>query len=117
MLISDGTGEFLRSLGQVLALALLISWVLAISVTPALCYWFLTDSGGAGDAAEAEATYDTAMYQFYRRALQLLLKYRMAFVGAMLLSLFAAVQIFGLVNIIQCIIKRRNSLDIVAFSP
>jgi len=41
MLIADSMGEFLRSLGQVLSIALLGSWVLAISVTPALCYWFL----------------------------------------------------------------------------
>ena len=46
VLIEDSPGELLRSLGQVLALALLSSWVLAITVTPALCYWFLSPLRG-----------------------------------------------------------------------
>ena len=49
MLISDSTGEFLRSLGQVLAIALLTSWVLSISITPALCYWLLPHRSGGGE--------------------------------------------------------------------
>jgi multidrug efflux pump subunit AcrB len=96
MLISDSTGEFLRSLGQVLALALLVSWLLAISVTPSLCYWFLRDSTGP-DEGESEP-YDATPYRLYRRALGLLLRYRLAFVAVMLLLLFAAAQIFGFVK-------------------
>jgi multidrug efflux pump subunit AcrB len=100
MLISDSTGEFLRSLGQVLALALLVSWLLAISVTPPLCYWFLTDSTGPDDDAEqgGDEPYAAAPYRLYRGALGLLLRYRLVFVAVMLLLLFAAGQIFGFVK-------------------
>ena len=98
MLISDATGEFLRSLGQVLALALLISWLLAISVTPALCYWFLADSTGPGGGEEESDPYAAAPYRAYRRALGWLLRFRLVFVAVMLLMLFAAGQVFGLVK-------------------
>ena len=34
MLVTGGSGEFLRSLGQVLAMALIFSWFFSISITP-----------------------------------------------------------------------------------
>ena len=96
MLIDDSTGEFLRSLGQVLAIALLGSWLLAISVTPALCYWFL--STGGADAADADATYDSRPYRFYRQLLADMLRHRVAFVALMLALLVAAGQVFQFVR-------------------
>lgn len=96
VLIDDASGEFLRSLGQVLALALLASWVLAITVTPALCYWFL--SVGEGDAANAEASYDSRAYRLYRGLLVLILRNRALFVLLMVGLLFAAGQIFQFVK-------------------
>ena len=96
MLIDDGTGEFLRSLGQVLAIALLGSWLLAISVTPALCYWFLPE-GGAG-ARGSEGALDSRPYRAYRRLLDGILRHRVAFVVLMLALLFAAGQVFQYVK-------------------
>lgn len=95
VLVQDSTGEFLRSLGQVLALALLASWVLAITVTPALCYWFLP-AGGA--ATGGEDTYDSGIYRLYRRLLDLLLNVRVVFVLLMVGLLFAAGQVFQFVK-------------------
>jgi multidrug efflux pump subunit AcrB len=96
MLIDDGTGEFLRSLGQVVAIALLGSWLLAISVTPALCYWFLSESGAG--AEDADGAFDSRPYRAYRRLLQGILRHRIAFVGLMLILLVAAGQVFQYVK-------------------
>ncbi len=96
-LIDDASGEFLRSLGQVLALALLISWFLAISVTPSLCYWFLPDTpADAGD--ENVARSEAAPYRLYRALLSGILRRRALFVLIMLALLVAAGQVFQFVK-------------------
>ncbi len=95
MLIADTSGEFLRSLGQVLMIALLASWVLAISVTPALCYWLLPDEPAA---PEREAGPGGTGYRTYRRALAFVLEHRLLFVALMLGLLVAAGQVFSLVK-------------------
>ena len=96
-LIDDASGEFLRSLGQVLALALLISWFLAISVTPALCYWFLPDTGKTRNVDDAEPAQGRA-YVFYEKLLNLILGQRAIFILLMLGLLFAAGQVFQFVK-------------------
>jgi multidrug efflux pump subunit AcrB len=96
-LIDDSSGEFLRSLGQVLAIALLISWFLAISVTPALCYWFLPDAEPGDSEAESEPAQGAA-YDFYQKLLTLILRRRAIFMLLMLGLLFAAGQVFQFVK-------------------
>jgi multidrug efflux pump subunit AcrB len=96
VLINDTSGEFLRSLGQVLALALLSSWVLAITITPALCYWFLSDSKAKATVQKNE--YNSIVYQFYRKFLGLLLKYRVIFMLIMIGMLFLSGQMFQFVK-------------------
>jgi multidrug efflux pump subunit AcrB len=96
MLISGGSGEFLRSLGQVLSMALLASWLLAVAVTPAFCYWFM--SAGTDKDTGASKGYDSPAYQFYRRALSLILGKRFIFVAVMVALLFSAGQVFQLVK-------------------
>ncbi len=97
VLVQDATGEFLRSLGQVLALALLTSWMLAITVIPAFCYWFLPESP-TSSVASGDADYDSVIYNLYRRLLDLLLNMRLVFVLLMVGLLVAAGQVFQLVK-------------------
>ncbi len=97
VLVQDATGEFLRSLGQVLALALLSSWVLSITVTPAFCYWFLP-TGSVGDGAGEATSYDSAAFRFYHRLLDRLLNMRVIFVLLMVGLLFAAGYVFQFVK-------------------
>lgn len=92
VLINDGTGEFLRSLGQVLALALLASWVIAIAVIPAFCFWFLSSAGRS--AATPEPAYDTLPYRIYRRLLAALLRFRVVFVLGVVGLLVLSVLVF-----------------------
>lgn len=105
MLVSGGSGEFLRSLGQVLTMALLASWLLSITVTPAFCYWFLSDTkvkNGMGKDSNSEQrnqpSYQSSGYRFYRQFLSLILSQRFVFVGLMVGALFAAGSIFAYVD-------------------
>ena len=96
VLIDDTSGEFLRSLGQVLALALLSSWILAITVTPALCYWFLSPASESG--SKTKNSNDSRAYHFYKSFLSVLLSNRIIFVLLMVGLLFSAVQVFQFVK-------------------
>jgi multidrug efflux pump subunit AcrB len=80
----DSTGEFCRSLFQVVLISLLLSWVTAVTVTPLLGVMFL-ERGQAG-AAEP---YGGAFYARYRAFLALCLRRRSVAVG-LVVALFAA---------------------------
>lgn len=100
MLVSDTTGEFLRSLGQVLSLALLTSWLLSITVAPAFCYWFLPVSQNRekGAAASPQRLYQGRAYKLYESLLARLLANRLLFVAVMIGALFLAGSIFQFVK-------------------
>ncbi|MDF3130448.1 efflux RND transporter permease subunit [Kiritimatiellaeota bacterium B1221] len=85
-------GEFCRSLFVVMALSLLISWVMAVTVTPLLCVWFLKipDMEG-GDP------YDKAMFRRYRKLLHLAVHHRVITVSVTTILLVVAVMGFALV--------------------
>ena len=96
-LAENVVGEFVRSLSQVMILALLSSWFLSIAVTPALCYWFLKETPLApGDTLKAvEARlYEGRLYTVYRRFLTLILSHKSIFVGCVL-GVFA-LSIYGM---------------------
>ena len=95
VLIEDGSGEFLRSLGQVLAIALLGSWLISITVTPALCYWFLSDTPVSSDAPSQSPGGAIALYD---RALSFMLSQRLLFVLLMIALLIGAMALFGTVK-------------------
>ena len=78
VLITGGSGEFLRALGQVLAIALLASWFIAITVTPAFCYWFFPKDLAKKRTDETES-YTSFGYRLYRRVLTGALRFRLVF--------------------------------------
>jgi multidrug efflux pump subunit AcrB len=63
----DNTGEFCRSLFQVVLISLLLSWVTAVSVTPLLCVMFLKKP--AAGAAQVDP-YGGAFYSVYKGLLR-----------------------------------------------
>ena len=81
---SDSTGEFCRSLFQVVLVSLLLSWVTAITVTPLLGVMFLK---GASSDEEGDP-YEGGVYGAYRRFLEGCLKRR-------LLSMLVVLGCFG----------------------
>ena len=89
MMASDVSGEYLRSLSQVIIVTLLSSWFLAMFATPTLCYWFLKNKE-ADKKKEAES-YDGAVYKIYRSILEKLLGLRIVFVVLMVALLVGSV--------------------------
>lgn len=72
-LSDDKTGEFCRSLFQVVLVSLLLSWLTAVTVTPLLCVMFLK---APPSGAAAEDPYGGGFYDRYRRALRLCIRHR-----------------------------------------
>jgi multidrug efflux pump subunit AcrB len=70
-------GEFCQSLFYVMAISLLLSWVLAVTITPLLCVWFLKipDTHGADP-------YDKPMFRRYRKLLHLTVHHRVITIAA-----------------------------------
>ena len=80
------TGEYAGSLFQVVAIALLISWILSQTVTPLICVDFLPDPKQDG-----KDPYDTRFYQYFRNLLGSLMKYRNIFIVVMVVALGASI--------------------------
>ncbi len=91
----DATGEFCRSLFQVITYSLLLSWLLGVTVTPLLCVLLLK---GQEDGAEAKDAYGGRMFRAYRALLDFCLSHRWATVLALVLLLAMSVKAFGYVK-------------------
>ena len=89
----DESGEFLFSLFAVIAVSLLLSWALAVTVTPLLGhYLFRRGQAGAGDA------YAGAAFRAYAAVLRGTLKARWAVLGALAVLTAASLAGFGAVR-------------------
>jgi len=100
LLLEGGTGEYVRSLAQVVAILLLASWLLSMTVTPAMCAWFLKSPppDPATRDGDAGQHYDGPVYRIYRRLLGAMLKGRLAVIGLMIALLVGSVQLLGTVK-------------------
>ena len=63
----DSTGEFTRSLYQVVLVSLLLSWVTAVTVTPLLCVMFLKKPAGSDEGTDPYGGGFYAMYKAFLR--------------------------------------------------
>ena len=111
MLIEGAAGEYVRSLAQVVAILLLGSWLLSMTVTPAMCVWFMkvpaAPSPDAGPRSEsdaqpekipAEPPLEGLMYRLYRPALGLFLRFRLVAIAGLVALLVLSTQMLGLVK-------------------
>lgn len=99
MLISGGSGEFLISLGQVLSIALLTSWLIAITVIPAFCYWFLSQEKiKKTEQSENMNVSDSNFYSLYKKGLEFLLGFRLSFVVVTIAILVSSMFIFQFIK-------------------
>jgi len=101
MMAEDTSGEYLRSLSQVVITTLLSSWFLAMFATPALCYWFLKENkaGAKAQSSDDKVAYQGIVYVAYRKILNFVLKLRISFVLLMIALL--VVSVMGLATIPQ----------------
>ncbi|MDR5865195.1 efflux RND transporter permease subunit [Halomonas koreensis] len=98
MLAEHAAGEYTRSISIVIAITLLTSWVLSLTVTPALCYRFLkAPRGGDADGGPTDGGPNLSDRAFgwvsrrYARLLVRLLHHRVLFLALMALALVAGV--------------------------
>ena len=85
----EAAGEYCVSLFYVVAISLLLSWVLAVTITPLMGIWFLP----APKAGEGNDPYGGAMYRSFRKLLTRSIRMRwivlLIFVGLLGVSGFA----------------------------
>ena len=67
----DNTGEFCRSLYQVVLVSLLLSWVTAVTITPLLCVMFLKQPEQSGEPRDP---YSGGFYAMYKGFLKLCIR-------------------------------------------
>ena len=96
LLIEGSAGEYIRSLSQVVAILLLGSWLLSMTVTPAMCAWFMSTPASGDD--EASARYSGIVYTIYRRFLGLFLKWRLLAIAILVGLLVGSIQVLGTVK-------------------
>jgi multidrug efflux pump subunit AcrB len=94
-LAESGTGEYTAPLFKVVAITLLSSWVLSLTMIPMLCVLFFKVK-----PRESEETYDSPFYQNYRRLLLVGLRYRWATVAGIAIAFFLALRGFGFIPVI-----------------
>jgi len=85
------TGEYLRSLGIVMAIALLLSLLLAVTVTPLLCQRFAAHHAELSRMARAVE----ALTGWYRGKVRWVLGHKAAYIGAMVTLLAGAGWLFA----------------------
>lgn len=74
-LSQDSTGEYCKSLFQVLLISLMLSWFSALTITPVLIKWWLFKNAPSAAAAEEKADpYRGSFYRGYQQALRILLQ-------------------------------------------
>jgi len=87
MLAQSSAGEYTRSISLVIAIALLGSWLIAMTLTPLLCVWFVKPGK---QVKEADA-YDSKFYHLYKKALSTILNHKAAFLGSVFALLVIAI--------------------------
>lgn len=76
LLVEGAAGEYVRSLAQVVAILLLGSWLLSMTVTPAMCAWFMKVEEPSREPSPPN--YDGLMYGIYHRILGIFLRWRIS---------------------------------------
>jgi multidrug efflux pump subunit AcrB len=92
----DSTGEYCRSLYQVVLYSLMASWVLAITVTPLFGVMFLR--AGKPQEGEAADPYAGGFYRIYRGLLGLCMRLRWVTIAVLVVLLLLAFKGFGSVG-------------------
>ena len=98
MLAEHVAGEFTRSISLVILITLMTSWVLALCVTPILCYYFIKPSAVEEDKSTAKgklsANYERFLHWVLRNRLLFISVILILFVGSIGSMKFVAKQFF-----------------------
>ncbi|WP_058960752.1 efflux RND transporter permease subunit [Type-E symbiont of Plautia stali] len=94
-LSQDSTGEYCKSLFQVLLISLMLSWFSALTITPVLIKWWLFKKNSAATLAAEASPYDGGFYRIYQRTLNALLQQKTLTLSVMAVLLALAIWGFG----------------------
>lgn len=97
-LSQDSTGEYCKSLFQVLLISLMLSWFSALTITPVLIKWWLFKRDAAPPEADETDPYDKRIYRIYQAVLNALLRRKAPTLVVMTALLAAAIWGFGSVR-------------------
>ncbi len=89
---TESAGEFSRTLFAVVAISLLASWVISMTVTPMQCIDLLPKSKNADEETDP---YAGRLYQRFRRILERAIRWRWLTLGSMVALLVIAIIGFG----------------------
>jgi multidrug efflux pump subunit AcrB len=91
----DSAGEYCRTLFTVVAMSLLVSWVVSMTLTPLQCIDVLPDPKGK---EAGQDPFSGGLYQRFRRLLELTIRYRWLTIGGTVALLLVSVGAFGFVT-------------------
>jgi len=94
LLAQDVTGEYLRSLSQVITVALLSSWFLCLFATPVMCVWFMKPAN-----PDSKPPQPSKFHQGYRRFISFILSLRLATLTTVLVIFALAIYGFKFVTV------------------
>ncbi|MEM6159417.1 efflux RND transporter permease subunit [Erwinia sp. P6884] len=97
-LSQDATGEYCKSLFQVLLISLMLSWFSALTITPVLIKWGLFRREDSAEAAVKPSPYEGGFYRLYQRTLNALLAQKTLTLSMMAILLALAIWGFGAVR-------------------
>lgn len=98
-LSQDSTGEYCKSLFQVLLISLMLSWITALTLTPVFINWSEKRRGAAKPAkTDISDPYQGIVFRLYRQALGGLLRFRLITLTAMVALLALSLYGFTLVK-------------------
>jgi multidrug efflux pump subunit AcrB len=89
----ESAGEYCRTLFSVVGVALLLSWLISMTVTPVQCIAMLAKPKSADGAS-----FDTGLYAIYRRVLLAAIRMRYVTIAIAVAALVASAYAFGLVT-------------------
>lgn len=97
-LSEEAVGEYCRSLFLVILSSLTISWVVALTLTPLLCFWLLPDRDETSQHSEEYDPYQSVFFVKYRQVLEFVLRHRAMTLAVALSILIASFYAFGFVQ-------------------
>ncbi len=91
----EGAGEYCASLFTVVAISLLTSWVISVTVTPLQCIWMLKSPE---EGEESKDPYGSGFYQGFKRLLLAAIRFRAITIGSMVALLVSSGVAFSFVT-------------------
>jgi len=98
-LAAGGSGEYTRSISQVIIIALSISWLVSVTVTPTLCYYFVnTPREAEGKEPRFVQKVFNRLEDRYKSVLESVLRWRWAFLCGVIVAFMVGGWSIGLVK-------------------